>query len=559
MTWMDKEVKARRAEEKSGAEMNYMGGISYRVNPLDTLKMVTASSIFGEPQYYRDGEHNSSGLKRDGKYAVSDLLKEYCVLPDSEKYEGKKTSEVMEDIIDNALDYDFGGTLDCAVTLRKTYNMRLNPQIILVRAASHPKRSEYMQNNPGRFAEVQAAVLLRADEPASQFAYYLYKNGSKKNLPNPLKKTWKTKLESLKAYDVAKYKNTGLGIIDVARVSHASSPVLNELMRTGTLQVEDKRKTWENLKSEGKSWKEILDTVKLGHMALLRNLRSIFMEINDTETCDRLLQQLKDGVLTGKQFPFRYYSAYNAVKADTENIHFTGKILDALEECVEISSDNMPHLSGRTMCLSDNSGSAWYNILSAYGTACTAEIDNLSSVIAAKGSDEGYVGLFGDELIIEPIGKKTGVLDKAGALSETAINKIGKATENGIWLFFSEAIREKQYWDNIFIFSDQQAGHGGLYGTDEEVENYSKQGYAVNGRFIDAAKLAEKYRKEVNPKVNIFSVQTAGYTNILIPEYMYRGNCLYGWTGKELVFADEMIRFWDEQDRKNGGNEASRG
>ncbi len=32
---------------------NFMGGDSYVINPLDTLKMITASSIFGEPAYYR--------------------------------------------------------------------------------------------------------------------------------------------------------------------------------------------------------------------------------------------------------------------------------------------------------------------------------------------------------------------------------------------------------------------------------------------------------------------------------------------------------------------------
>ncbi len=34
--------------------INFMGGVSYNVSPLETLKMISASSIFGEPQYYRD-------------------------------------------------------------------------------------------------------------------------------------------------------------------------------------------------------------------------------------------------------------------------------------------------------------------------------------------------------------------------------------------------------------------------------------------------------------------------------------------------------------------------
>lgn len=40
---------------KNETVVNFMEGESYRVNPLDTLKMITASSIFGEPSYYRDG------------------------------------------------------------------------------------------------------------------------------------------------------------------------------------------------------------------------------------------------------------------------------------------------------------------------------------------------------------------------------------------------------------------------------------------------------------------------------------------------------------------------
>ena len=32
---------------------NFMGGISYKLDPIQTLKMIAASSIFGEPSYYR--------------------------------------------------------------------------------------------------------------------------------------------------------------------------------------------------------------------------------------------------------------------------------------------------------------------------------------------------------------------------------------------------------------------------------------------------------------------------------------------------------------------------
>ena len=39
---------------------NFMDGESYRLNPIDTLRMIAASSIFGEPSYYRPNIKESS-------------------------------------------------------------------------------------------------------------------------------------------------------------------------------------------------------------------------------------------------------------------------------------------------------------------------------------------------------------------------------------------------------------------------------------------------------------------------------------------------------------------
>ena len=540
-------VKENRKIERTGAEVNYMGGISYRVNPLDTLKMVTASSIFGEPQYYREGEFAQATI-RDGVLSIHKLFREYSVIGDH--FEGMKTSEVMEKVIDAALDYDFEKTLEWAVTLRKQYFMRLNPQVIMVRAAVHPGRIAFTEAHPGVFAAVNDLVMQRADEPSSQLTYYLYSNGSKNGIPNLLKRSWASKLSGLNAYQVHKYKNTGIGMIDTVRISHAHSPVLDELMQTGDVKVEEKDKTWEMMRSAGMGWKEIFESGVMGHMALLRNLRGIFTEVEDAEFCRKVLDELKRGVLRGKQFPFRYYSAMNSVK--TAGVHHQPQILDALEECMDIACDNMPKLSGKTMCLSDNSGSAWGTCTSEYGSVRIAEIDNLSSVITARNSDEGYVGKFGDKLIVHPVGKRSGVLKEANDITDAGNKDVGGATENGVWIFFRNAIDRKEHWDNIFIYSDMQAGHGGLYGTSEGIREYRSAGYACGSgdHYVDVAKLIAEYRRKVNPKVNVFCIQTAGYTNVVVPEYGYRTNIMFGWTGKETVFADAMIRFWNSKDEQ---------
>ena len=78
--------------------------------------------------------------------------------------------------IDNALSYNFEETLKWAVELRNNFYMRLNPQVIMVRAAVHPGRKKFTEENPGKFNEYNEKVMFRADDPLSQMSYYLYAN-----------------------------------------------------------------------------------------------------------------------------------------------------------------------------------------------------------------------------------------------------------------------------------------------------------------------------------------------------------------------------------------------
>lgn len=544
MSRLSKVVKEQREAtvlQKDKVVKNFMGGDSYVYSPLATLKMISASSIFGEPSYYRDGGigKRSTRYSARGNEIWSKLL-DYIIIP--KEYNGKSTTEIMTEAIDASLDYDYEGTLNWAVELRTVYNIRLNPQIIMVRAAIHPKRKEFTANNKVNFRFINCQVMQRADEPMVQIAYYLFiNNGKKNNIPNILKRSWSDKLSSLKPYAINKYKNAEIGMINAVRICHANSENINELMSTGDIQVSNSETTWEQMRSAGKDWMYILENCNISHMALIRNLRNIFSEINNVAIADAVIAELKRGVLHGKQFPFRYYSVYKAIK--DSNVHHKDILLDAIEDCVDISIANMPQLSGKTICLTDNSGSAWGAIPTEYGSVTVAEIDNLSSILTAKCSDEGYVGVFGDRLEIIPISKNDKVLRK---LSE--INKIGKGigmnTEGGIWRFFQRATQRCDKFDNIFIYSDMQAGHGELYGTSNQQQEYRNAGCSC-GMYINVFQCLLNYRRQVNKNVNMFSVQTAGYNNSVLPEYAYRTSMMSGWTGKEALFAKMLIDIWD--------------
>lgn len=514
------------------AETNYMGGTSYTLNPLATLRLIAASSIFGERQYYKEGLNESTTVE----IPYEEQLKSHFL----------NTADEFSLVADAALNYDFKGTLELARELRQNYYMRLNPAIIYIIASIHPDRHVFTKQNPGYFKKLCKDIALRPDDITNQFEYYMFHWGKKNNLPNVVKRAWKEVLEGYDYYQMAKYQKK---VKDVIRISHANNETINTLMKTGQLKMDSHASTWERLRAEGMTWKQISKTIVFPHMALLRNLRGIFTELQNTEEDLEigkfLLKQLVTGVTRGKQFPFRYYSAYQMIERQTD-INMQGRILDALEECIEVAIKNMPKLQGRTICLSDNSGSAWETFNSEYGRQTVATIGNLSSLLTLANCEDGEIGLFGDRLIRKNFRKKESILKQLQSLNELAQDwsvGVGQNTENGIWLFFRDAIKNKEHFDNIFIYSDQQAGHGGLYGIDsEEYKSYSL------GSYIDVLALVQEYRRVVNPNLNVFSVQTAGYKNAVMPQNLYRGAVLTGWTGKETVFANEIIKIWDEKE-----------
>lgn len=178
------------------------------------------------------------------------------------------------------------------------------------------------------------------------------------------------------------------------------------------------------------------------------------------------------------------------------------------------------------------------------------QFDDIKKMI----NDEGYVIPFGDRYQVIPISKRNGVLSQAKTINDRQGNDVGHNTEGGIWQFFRDAMDEKKHYDNIFIFSDMQAGTGGLYGNATDAIEIIERGYesSVGGQYINVYKLIKDYRRHVNPKVNVFCIQTAGYNNVLVPQMSYRCAILTGWTGKEILFASEYIRQWDEiESRRN--------
>lgn len=519
--------ETRDKREAREAHLNWMGGQSFDVNdPIARLRMAAASCFFGEPQYYhaeKDAKTRTVASTHASRLTGSKLdhLREVLNAKDPKDWRGLSPAELMVKAIDAALDHDAEATLKEAVRLRKEDHIRTTPQVILVRAAHHPK-----VRGTGLIRQYATGIIQRADEPATGLAYQLsaYKD---KPIPNSLKRAWAGALSRFNEYQLAKYqmRDRQVKTVDVMNLVHPKSQAVAKLAKN---ELTNTDQTWEAIISkEGSTkdtWTKALPV--MGHMALLRNLRNLSDKGVDPKL---FLKQLVDGAPEGKQLPFRYLSAYQALDAGK------GVIRDAIESCLKVSFANLPHFPGRTMSLCDNSGSAQGATTSSMGSMKVSHIANLTGIVTGYVSDDGHVGIFGDDLKTFAVRKHSSVFDQVEQANKLA-EHIGQSTENGVWMFWRDAIAKKEHWDNIFIYSDMQAGHGGLYGQNPN----EYRDYTWDGRNMDVAKLVRKYRQTVNPNVNVFLVQVAGYQDTIVPEYYDRTYILGGWSDGLLRFAARM-------------------
>jgi hypothetical protein len=504
-----------------------MGGKSWDLSdPFIRLRMIASSSFFGEPKYY-DAKPTISKVQPSNSQI--EYLRGTLGAVDPREWRSMSSSGIMEKTIAECLDLDVERTLLEAVRLRNEENIRATPQVIMVLAAMH-------KNSIGKgFVQKYAPqIIRRGDEPATQLAYFISKYGKDGKLadtpiPVRLRRAWRKSLNGMSEYSLSKYRMDGRQVktIDVVRLTRATSKAIDKLVK-GELKQES---TWEAIISEKGSnteaWTEALDV--MGHMAQLRNIRNLLDKGVDVKL---FKDKLVEGVATGKQLPFRYYTAFKAVEG-----HGNPAVIDTLATCLEESYRNAPKFPGRVISLVDNSGSARRGSLSEMSSMNVCDIGNLTGIVTAKLADEGYVGVFGDGLEVIPIPKSSSTLDLMKKVDEIGAD-IGHGTENGIWLFFDKAIRTKDVYDSIFVYSDMQAGHGGLYGINSK--HYGDYIFPQTDKSIDVPKLINNYRREVNPKVKVFLVQIAGYYDSIVPEFYDGTFILGGWSAGILNFAAEM-------------------
>jgi hypothetical protein len=442
---------------------NKSGHAAYRMADKSKLVSQVLTSFFNEAKFYGD---NSTELQETIKRVIA------------------KEPEFVAKL---------------AVYARREFNMRTVSHVLAAHLAHEPAGKPFAKN-------VVKAICLRGDDATEVLACYLDLFG--KPIPNALRKGLADVLRGFNEYTMAKYKGTGNA------VKMRDLLCLCRPTPTNTAQAEMWKRclenklqipyTWETeLSAKGnnaETWEALIDSGKVGYMALLRNLRNILTA--RPNNVDKVLDTIQnpEAVKRSKQLPFRFLSAYREVS----NIAGS-RVFDALENAVEASIENMPKLPGTTVIAVDTSGSMSCSLSHNSKVRC-GEVAMLLGLIANKICDNSIFYTFNTQIKKYAVSQRTGILD-------TVVNHCSCGGGTIMRLPFLEMITDNIKADRIIILSDIECNDP-YDGTVQE--------------------LADRYRKKANNDLWVHAIDLQGYGT-----QQFTGpktNIVAGWSEKVFQF-----------------------
>ena len=441
--------------------VNKSGHIAYKMGDKEKLITQVLTSFFNESKFYGD---NSADMQETIKRVI-------------------------------ATDPEFIAKL--AVFARREFNMRSVAHILTAYLAHETGGKPYTRKTVN-------AVTLRGDDVTEIMACYLNLFG--KPIPNSLKKGISDAMQGFDEYTLAKYKGNGntvkmrdlLCLCRPTPKNKAQSDMWKRLL-------EDKLETpltWETeLSANGnnkETWEKLIDSGKVGYMALLKNLRNI-LNANPSNV-NKVLEiiQNPERVKKSKQLPFRYLSAYKELR----NIGGS-RVFDALENAVEASCENIPKLSGTTVIAVDVSGSMGSTISNKSEIRCY-EIAALLGLIANKICEDSHFFVFNGGAEKYAVSHRSGIL-------ETALNFRCYGGTN-MAAPFDKMIKERIKADRIIVLSDNECNSG----------RYTVQS------------VADKYRNFSGNDIWVHAIDLQGYGT---QQFCGRKtNIIAGWSEKVLEF-----------------------
>ncbi|MCE1245737.1 MAG: TROVE domain-containing protein [Firmicutes bacterium] len=498
---------------------NFEGGQAYKLSPIIRLCTRVLTSLAGERKFYQNAEDSDSDIIRDIKLAAAE-------------------------------DPEF--ILQLAVFARNCFNLRSVP-IMLLAEASHIEQTKPF------VARYTPLIIKRADELIETVAYIKLKkyDGERCRIPACLKKGLGKAFENFDEYQLLKYDpSKGLRMRDIINLCHPKpADIYREALYgflTGSLEADpdltpmiyalkklrnsnvfddeteklakDAHATHEliikKFGSTPRTWEAILPT--MGYMAKLRNIYQLLSNRTE-EQIRELADEIKNekNIEKSRQLPFNYLAAYKSLKLRiaTENETKINMVLDALKEALVHSVKNIEPISGATLIAIDVSGSM-ITPLSRGSSITYKDTAILLGVIGKRIFQSADVYIFAETVEkVKPTGAD--ILKHYEMLLE---KDVGAAT-NAYKIIYGITERKEKY-DRIILLSDMQC-----YDSNNRDKN-------------SVAEHFEKYRKDVNPDVVLYSIDLTGYGTSQIKETDPRQVLMSGWSDKifHLINLNEMIR-----------------
>ena len=322
-----------------------------------------------------------------------------------------------------------------------------------------------------------ARVVQRADEITELLAYYSLSNGRKgtkklARLSKQLQKGLAMAFNHFDEYQFAKYNRaTDIKLRDALFLVHPKSKdesqrALFDKIAADTLATPY---TWETELSalgqqafEGAAakaaavrakWEELIDSNRLGYMALLRNLRNIIEAEVSGAHMQRVCATLSDAraVQKARQLPFRYLAAYREVLQLKSG--YTSLVLDSLEEAVQVSVQNMQGFSEEVSVVvaCDVSGSM-QRAVSPRSKIQNYDIGLMLGMLLQYRCRNVISGMFGDTWKIMNLPRKSVLANVQGFYRREG--EVGYST-NG-YLVIRDLVNRRLKADKVMIFTDCQ-------------------------------------------------------------------------------------------------------
>lgn len=220
-----------------------------------------------------------------------------------------------------------------------------------------------------KLRQVVCDVIQRADQITDMYAFALSVFGSKKAVPMAIKRGVGDAFSKFNEYQFQKYnRGSAVKLADVLRIVHpkTATPTQGQLLEKIIKDELETPYTWETeltrngslptaeRKSPAVLWTELVDSGKLGYLALIRNMRNIAEAQVEPSVITAVANRVADPeqVAKSKMLPFQFVTAYDIVSGLNNT-----KLITAVSRAIEASLGNLPQLGKRVWIIVDCSQS----------------------------------------------------------------------------------------------------------------------------------------------------------------------------------------------------------